>query len=292
MTSAERTNSTLRRRTVLAAIAAIGVVGAATVRADPVDLRVVDRETGQILPLWRHHGRLYVAGQPGSRYSLRVTNHTDGRILVVMSVDGVNILTGETAGYGQGGYVFGPYQSYDVSGWRKSTTEVAAFAFARLSQSYAARTGRPGDVGVIGMAVFTEKVETPDYAPSIGAEGRNEPEMGASGGHAYALQRAAPPPATAPYSAGAKSAQGIFREKPTDERLGTAHGAREWSATRFTDFVRATSYPQWIRQIEYDTYGHLVSRGVIAPAWSPGYGPRPFPTQPDRGFVADPPDEP
>ena len=63
-------------------------------RPDPVDLKVVDRETGQALRVWRHDGRLFVAGEPGARYSLRVTNHTDGRVLVVMSVDGVNILTG------------------------------------------------------------------------------------------------------------------------------------------------------------------------------------------------------
>src|SRR6185437_10990140 len=78
------------------------------------------------------------------------TNHTGGRVLVVMSVDGVNIITGQTAGYGQRGYVFGPYQSYDVTGWRKS---------------YAARTGRPGDVGVIGVAAFKERVVAPVPAP-------------------------------------------------------------------------------------------------------------------------------
>ena len=78
--------------------------------ADLVDLQVMDRETGQPLRVWRHRGRLFVAGQPGARYSLRVTNNTGGRVLVVMSVDGVNILTGETAGYGQRGYVFGPYR--------------------------------------------------------------------------------------------------------------------------------------------------------------------------------------
>jgi hypothetical protein len=82
-----------------------------------VDMTVVDRDTGQPLRVWRHDGRLFVAGQPGARYALRVTNHTDARVLVVMSVDGVNILTGETAGYGQKGYVFSPYQTFDIAGW-------------------------------------------------------------------------------------------------------------------------------------------------------------------------------
>src|SRR4051794_6442414 len=130
MTAAERTRTTLRRRTILAmAVSAVGLAWGAQARAsaDPVDLTVVDRETGQPMRVWRHDGRSFVAGQPGARYSLRVTNHTDGRVLVVMSVDGVNIISGETAGYGQRGYVLSPYQSYDISGWRKSDTEVAAF---------------------------------------------------------------------------------------------------------------------------------------------------------------------
>lgn len=159
--TAARTMTSVRRRAILAmAVSAIGLAGAASVQAaaDLVDLQVVDRETGQPARVWRHGGRLFVAGQPGARYSLRVTNHTEGRVLVVMSVDGVNILTGATANYDQMGYVFGPYQSYDVSGWRKSDTEVAAFTFAPLPQSYAARTGRPGDVGVIGIAAFKEQI--------------------------------------------------------------------------------------------------------------------------------------
>src|SRR5665213_2897188 len=155
MTAATNNTMSLRRRTILAtALAAICLGGAACAHADAVDLTVVDRATGQPLRVWRHDGRLFVAGRPGARYSLRVTNHTDGRVLVVMSVDGVNILTGETASYDQRGYVFDPHESYDVSGWRKSDSEVAAFAFAPLPQSYAARTGRPSEVGVIGMAVF------------------------------------------------------------------------------------------------------------------------------------------
>src|SRR5665213_476555 len=161
MTSVNRTNTNLRRRTVLAAtIAVIGLAGAVNAWADPdpVDLQVVDRGTGQALPVWRHRGRLFVAGEPGARYGLRVTNHTDGRVMAVMSVDGVNILTGETASIDQRGYVFDAHESSDVNGWRKSTTEVAAFTFAPLPQSYAARTGRPGEVGIIGMAVFTERV--------------------------------------------------------------------------------------------------------------------------------------
>src|SRR6187549_438175 len=170
MTTVDGAKTSLRRRTVLAAVAAamgLAAVGGSEAAGPAlVDVEIIDRETGQAAQVWRHGGRLFVAGRPGARYSLRVTNNTPGRVLAVMSVDGVNILTGQTAGYGQRGYVFGPYESYDVSGWRKSDSQVAAFTFAPLSRSYAARTGRPNDVGVIGVAVFEERVYAPPVAIS------------------------------------------------------------------------------------------------------------------------------
>ncbi len=301
MTATDGAKSALRRRTVLAmAIATLGLAGAARAYADvdPVDLKVVDRATGQPLRVWRHDGRLFVAGEPGARYSLRVTNHTDGRVLVVLSVDGVNILTGETASYDQRGYVFDPYESYDVSGWRKSNTQVAAFAFAPLSRSYAARTGRPTEVGVIGMAVFRERVAIPAPEPeprATGPEWRDDASRGAA--DAPALDRAlpAPPPlAASPRSAASGSVArdelsgGYARRQ--DEKLGTAHGAREWSMVSLTTFERATPYPQSVRQIEYDTYAHLVACGVIPPPRREERRPRPFPLDPDgEGYVPDPP---
>jgi hypothetical protein len=288
MTTMDRTKTCLRRRTVLAlTVSAIGFAGAAQAQAtaDLVGLTVVDRDTGQPLRVWRRDGRLFVAGQPGARYSLRVTNNTGGRVLVVMSVDGVNILTGETAGYGQTGYVFSPYESYDVSGWRKSDTEVAAFNFAPLPQSYAARTGRPGDVGVIGIAAFRERVVAPlaaAPAPEPRQARRYDPGSGLDE-LVVTGQRAAPSaPTTAP------SDRAVTAERRT-EKLGTAHGAREWSVTTTVPFERATRYPQLVRRIEYDTFANLIASGVIPPSWDRGRRPRPFPSNGGAGYVPDPP---
>ncbi|HEY5009447.1 MAG TPA: hypothetical protein VII42_15720 [Caulobacteraceae bacterium] len=313
MTTTAHKTMSLRRRTVLAtALAAVCLGGAACAHADPVDLTVVDRATGQPLRVWRHDGRLFVAGRPGARYSLRVSNHTDGRVLVVMSVDGVNILSGETANYDQRGYVFGPHEAYDISGWRKSDTEVAAFNFARLPQSYAARTGRPADVGVIGIAVFNERVEAPvEAAPEPYPDAPDESERessraadAAAGRNSMApavvvptpQQVPPPPPPPSALMAPSDRAEGPAQPPATvmaqrrDEKLGTAHGAREYSAITIVPFERATSYPQFVRQIEYDTYDNLVVAGVIPPGWSPGHRPQPFPSNSDgAGYVPDPP---
>jgi hypothetical protein len=295
------TTMSLRRRTVLAtAIGAICVSCAATAFADPVDLTVVDRDTGRPLRVWRHDGRLFVAGRPGARYGLRVANNTAGRVLVVMSVDGVNILTGETAKYDQRGYIFDAHESYAVNGWRKSDTEVAAFTFASLSQSYAARTGRPADVGVIGMAVFNEQApvrEPTDEAdqtlpPPYDADSARRsivPPIAVPSPQGLSARMAAPPPPPAP-SAAAPAQSAIVTAERRQEKLGTAHGAREWSAVTEAPFERATDYPQFVSQIEYDSYDNLVASGVIQPAWNGQHRPRPFPSHPPgEGFVPDPP---
>jgi len=301
MTTAARTMALLGRRAVLAMAISAGLAGATSAQASagPVDLTVVDRETGQPLQVWQHRGRLFVAGQPGARYSLRVTNRTGGRVLVVMSVDGVNILTGQTASYSQRGYVFDPYQFYDISGWRKSDHEVAAFTFASLPHSYAARTGRPGDVGVIGIAVFEERVVAP-VAVGPAAESRSRPRYESDEVAEVVVGQRAPssaPPAVRPApSRGSARAADAARVPPEvevtarrrEEKLGTAHGAREWSAVTTVAFERSTSYPQFIRRIEYDTYHNLVAYGVIRPSPDPGRRPRPFPGN-DGGYVPDPP---
>ena len=85
-----------------------------------VDLQIVDRSRGDVLSTWRHRGTSWVAGRPGDRYALRLSNRTGGRVLVVLSVDGVNVVSGETASTGQTGYVLGPWASAEITGWRKS----------------------------------------------------------------------------------------------------------------------------------------------------------------------------
>ncbi len=299
------------------ALAALLAVGRANAARELATLVVVDRDTGQELAVWRHHGRLYVAGEPGARYGLRVSNNTDGRLLAVMSVDGVNIVTGATATYSQGGYVLAPHQVVDVNGWRKSSTEVAAFSFTALSQSYAARTGRPLDVGVIGMAVFKEKPDPVSAGPDGYRQARGRPlaphmtppppldvpvpsaplpPVRAPIPEAIAPPAPAPPappapPIPAPYGSAATepaSSRAFVRQ---GEKLGTAHGPLEWSVSNTVEFRRATRQPQLVEQIEYDSNPNLAAAGVI-PDFAPHDGhPRPFPSAHEPSFVPDPPPE-
>ena len=307
------------RRAVLALGAALLSAACAArpaASAALVDLQVVDRDSGQVLQRYARGERLYVAGRPGARYGLRVRNTTSGRVLVVLSVDGVNIVTGQTADVGQSGYVLDPWRTYELDGWRKSDTQIAAFEFAPVDQSYAARTGRAADVGVIGMAVFLERAvsRAPDTAvPSVSdrrsLHGRETQASagaaapGASNEAAKASPDAVPsPPGTAaaprpspgeamsrPADAAAAGAEGRSAPVQQASRLGTAHGAREWSVSETTEFERLTRAPQRVLSIEYDTFERLVDAGVI-PRPASGRRPDPFPAnRGEVGFVADPP---
>src|SRR5882757_6314266 len=136
------------------------------------DVSIIDRDSGVVLDAHYYHGEYWVAGRPGGRYAIEIHNQLGERLLAVTSVDGVNVVSGETAAWDQGGYVFGPGDRYQITGWRKSDAEVAAFTFTDLANSYAARTGRTANVGVIGVAVFRER-QPPIDQPAIAGQSSN-----------------------------------------------------------------------------------------------------------------------
>jgi hypothetical protein len=266
--------------TSAAALAAVawGSAGPAHALGQRVDVTVIDRDTGETLTIYPHRGHHYIAGRPGARYAIRVANRTGARVLAVVSVDGVNVVTGQTAAWHQSGYVLAPWQSYDIAGWRKSQEEVAAFEFTALPDSYAARTGRPLDVGVIGVAVFTERPLPPPPPmpmPEPAEIGRAE------------SRRAAP--AAADAGAAAKAAPESVASAQPAERLGTGHGAREHSQVTHTQFERSSRRPLETLSLQYDRHENLARAGVIPPVNVATPRPRPFPRSPDLGYVPDPP---
>jgi len=237
-------------------------------------VEIVDRTEGRVLPMYWHQGRRYVVGKPGNEYTIRVRNGGSGRVLAVMSVDGVNVITGDTASTQQSGYVLAPYESADIAGWRKSMAHTAAFYFTALPDSYAARTGRPDNVGVIGVAVFRERAR-----PIALEEFRRKDAARAEG-------QSVPAPA-ANVAVDAKEAASGSVAPSMQERLGTGHGRSETSYASYTRFERASDTPAETIAIYYDSYENLLAQGV--PVGSPPLArlrPNPFP---DAGrFVPDP----
>ena len=287
--------------TLLIGLGVLGVRTDAHAAGRLADVQIIDRDTGSALPMYRSHGEYWVAGRPGARYSIMIENQRGERLLAVTAVDGVNVISGETGAWGQSGYVFSPGQSYEIAGWRKSNAEIAAFNFTAASNSYAERTGRPANVGVIGVALFLERpvqVQRYDWLDrqslarrsEESGYARNRVENSIQGGAADAARAAPPSP-----SAAASSAPKLEEVKPyaslsnavRAQKLGTGHGARETSYVQDTTFDRLSSTPNEVIKIRYDSYENLVAMGVVPtrPTWQ---RPNPFPDSAPR-YVPDPP---
>ena len=228
-------------KTLLAVVAVVTLLAAhpALAQGRIVDLSIYDRTEGRRLPVYWHEGRAYIAGKPGNEYQVALRSRQSQDVLAVVSVDGVNVITGETAHPSQSGYVLSPRASLDILGWRKNLSQTAAFYFTSLPDSYAARTGRPDDVGVIGVALFRRKVQQPqplsEAAPAARAESRG------------------------------------------DAQLGTGHGRREHSPATHVTFERATVSPAEVITLYYDSHANLLARGIIRDPVRVAPQPRPFP---------------
>ncbi|MFL6575486.1 MAG: hypothetical protein ACJ8MR_02635 [Povalibacter sp.] len=222
------------------------------------DIEIYDRNEARVLPVHEYQGRLYVVGEARHEYELRIRNRSTRRLLAVTSVDGVNVVSGQTAAVDQRGYVIDPWSSVTVEGWRKSLDQVARFYFTRLPDSYAARTGRPDDVGVIGIALFAEAESRLACCDELNRERAEAPAA-----EPHAADKSAP---------------------RSESSLGTGHGTRESSPARYVDFERSSEHPQETLTLFYDSRRNLIAQGVLAYQRSPKQRPDPFPGD----FVPDP----
>jgi hypothetical protein len=238
---------------------------------------VIDRDSGVVLSPYFYHGEYWVAGRPGARYAIEIRNRLGERLLAVTSVDGVNVISGATAGWDQTGYVFSPGERYQITGWRKSEAEVAAFTFTDSPNSYAERTGRPANVGVIGVAVFRERPPVPVYSP---------PMIGQSSGQPGTPRASESAPAPADRASSAIAQPMVRAQAP---KLGTGHGEREYSYVNQTEFLRMQAQPNEVIRIRYDSLDNLVAMGIVKRPRPGPSGANPFPASPDQQYAPDPP---
>ena len=296
----------------LAAAVLWGISGISAAVGQLADVSVFDRAENRFLQIYRHEGRNYVVGHPGREYQVRVRNRSGSEVLAVVSVDGVNVVTGETAGWEQSGYVFAPYQSYDIRGWRKSMRRIAAFFFTEHENAYATRTGRPDNVGVIGVALFHRKqepparIDRPSPRPFLGRDAPSEAPADGSSQARGEFPQSSARSADAAEEAPAKRAGSLggtlgargFDDQPLTPQaaaplshgrtttLGTGHGRSEASHVTYASFERASARPAEVISIHYDTYANLAAMGVIR---EPRYArPHPYPTPFPGQFVPDP----
>jgi hypothetical protein len=251
---------------------------------------------------------MFVQGNVGQRYAIRLTNRTAKRVEVVVTVDGRDVISGDLGNYRrQRGYVIGPFSAITVDGFRQSLDQVAAFRFSTIGDSYSGRRGTPENSGVIGFAVFAEK-DAPRRRHKPIAVGP-EPFPATAGGPTVARAEDSPEPfpaspgtsgatATAPVekrqaaeednevtsareaepSASAKAADSAGGFAPPPEpvpQLGTAYGESRQSAVHEVEFKRRRrGKPDEIFALHYDSPEGLRQRGVL-----PADGPVAFEAQ-------------
>ena len=127
-------------------------------------------------------GRFYVEARKGARYALRLSNRTHERLGVAVTVDGLDVVSGErsprprprsgpAAGAPGRMYILDPGDTATIRGWRTSLDEVRRFTFVDEQSSYAARSGKANSrMGWIEVGVYRERTRGVRVRPHPGPE--------------------------------------------------------------------------------------------------------------------------
>jgi hypothetical protein len=116
---------------------------------------------GVPLPEYHQRGTTYVEAVRNAECSVRLTNHTPGRIAVALYVDGLNSIdTSATPAERATEWVVDAYQSITVDGWQISSEVARRFYFTTAEDSSAARLGCTANLGEIEAVVFRESAAT------------------------------------------------------------------------------------------------------------------------------------
>ncbi|MCB9535154.1 MAG: hypothetical protein H6704_02740 [Myxococcales bacterium] len=225
---------------------------------------------GRALPTYRQGDAAWVEGRYGERYAVRVQNRSDRRIEAVITVDGRDVVSGAPGDFrSQRGYVVEPHDSVTIEGFRQSHDNVATFRFTDPGDSYAGRLGAGSNIGVIGVAVFT------DAAPVALAPPPAPPHVGWGGTDGERDEVAPRKSAPAAEAQGAPSVADRGAARPGN--LGTRYGETRHAPSVEVEFRRSSEQPKAVLGVYYDDREGLVARGILAAPPPPPPGPQPFP---------------
>lgn len=229
-------------------------------------------------PIQEYHkdSRTYVEGRKGSRFSLELTNLTGRRILAHPTVDGLSVMTGKEASRNDNtdGYVLMPHQRLVIPGWRLNNETVADFFFAGGGGSYAEKSGKPRNRGVIGCAVWEQK-QQPVFIGFMSTGDQGTYRDAAPGEWDPSFNDMAFDDEE-PCSGGMqpsrcsmdnmKSSRGAWNQVTRSaQNLGAGFGDRSTHQVHEVTFSPASDEPVLIAAIYYDDYEGLRSKGLKLP---------------------------
>ena len=109
---------------------------------------------GSPVPMFEHgDGYVYAETPKTGAYSIKLYNDSGVRVEVVLTVDGLDTVSGSSASILNQGWLVPAFDSIILHGWSCSTSEAVPFAFPGFDNG-------TGLVGTIALAVFTEKIST------------------------------------------------------------------------------------------------------------------------------------
>lgn len=136
-------------------------VNSISMAAGKISFSVVD-DHGQFIPMYRVGQKYYLSGREGQSYQLQYENNTGKTFEIVVSVDGIDVISGSEASRSNAGYVLHAHDTLKIEGFRKSDSAVASFTFSKPKDAYAANSdqGSIQNTGVIGTVVY--ELEAPE----------------------------------------------------------------------------------------------------------------------------------
>ena len=231
----------------------------------------VDGRTAPLYPAPDGSGRYYLEAWRGLRYAVRLANRTGERLGVLLTVDGLNAISGERSPAGSRSpgrmYVLYPWDDTVVQGWRTSLEDVRQFTFVDEERSYATRSGKGGGrLGWIEVEIYRERrpvarawpywpYRPDDDRPEGGEpseEGRREPkakdDSAAAARDGIAERRPVPPATAAP------------------AYPGTGWGPRAEDPVRVVSFDPAPAPAERIT-LRYEYASALRALGILPRSW-------------------------
>lgn len=212
---------------------------------------------GKRLPVYqREDGYSYVPGTAGASCLIAVRNLMAVRVEVLVSVDGMSLITEEEASLDSSrGQAIGAHGEYRFAGFRTDDDNSRELVFGDMTGSVAEQaTGSVTNCGVIGIAAWQERRAYSYTVPDIAAA-------------------AAAPPVS--HSASFET-RGVTRgmtrgAAPGGQSLGMHAGAERHDPVGRTEFTRAHRKPD-VLVIGYKELAELEAMGITGPA-----DPEPFP---------------
>lgn len=189
----------------------------------------------KVVDVYEHDFDKYIWAKKGNEYGIMIWNKTNRRVEVVISVDGINIITGETANYSQRGYVINsntyPNLKNVIPGFRIDEKYAGNFTFGGLKNTYANILNKPDNIGVIGAAFFHEKEKFIAIKPIRPVEYYNGNPV-------------------------------IYRSLSCDDKIGTEFGRQSRFETKSVEFERGSDIPFKMLNIFYKSKNELKKMGI------------------------------